>query len=66
MYNVSRNFCKQTQMKVEESSKHDMLKLKDSKIVGHTEYKSCFNESEGYSRLELKKSLSITKNYEQK
>lgn len=64
MYNVSTNLSKETQMKVKKSLKHDILKLKDSNIAGHTEYKSCFKESEGYSRLELKKSLSITQNYE--
>lgn len=39
---------------VEKASKQDMITPTDSRILGPTEYESCFKESEGYNRLELK------------
>lgn len=52
---------------VEKSSKQNMLTPTDSRIHGPTEYESCFKESEGYSRLELKsnvRSFVLRNNYE--
>lgn len=40
---------------IAKSSKQDMLTPTDSRVLSATDYESCFKESEGYSRLELKR-----------
>uniref|UniRef100_A0A8W8NJA1 Uncharacterized protein n=1 Tax=Magallana gigas TaxID=29159 RepID=A0A8W8NJA1_MAGGI len=45
---------KQIQVMIAKSSKQDMLAPTDSRVLSPTDYESCFRESEGYSRLELK------------
>lgn len=58
---------KQKQVMIAKSSKQDMLAPTDSRVLSPTDYESCFRESEGYSRLELKRhvrSSVLRNNYE--
>lgn len=65
--NSSTKYYKQIQAMIAQSSKQDMLAPTDSRVLSPTNYESCFRESEGYSRLELKshvRSSVLRNNYE--